>query len=96
VAEYVITATMLLLRGAYQSTPDVASPASGRAMRWAVRGRETAGKTLGIIGFGSIGQLTGRLARGLGMNVIAFDAMIDDDAPACSRTAASRPPACTT
>jgi (S)-sulfolactate dehydrogenase len=80
VAEYVITATMLLLRGAFTSTADVVA---GKWPRNALgnRGRETAGKTLGIIGFGSIGQLTGRLARSLDMNVIAFDAMIDDDAP---------------
>jgi (S)-sulfolactate dehydrogenase len=45
-------------------------------------GREIGGKTLGLIGFGSIGQLTARLARGLGMEVIAFDAMMDADHPA--------------
>jgi (S)-sulfolactate dehydrogenase len=45
-------------------------------------GREIGGKTLGLVGFGSIGQLTGKLARGLGMQVIAFDAMMDQDHPA--------------
>ena len=34
---------------------------------------ELAGKTMGIIGFGRIGQTTGRIARALGMNVIAYD-----------------------
>jgi len=34
---------------------------------------ELAGKTLGIIGFGRIGQATGRAARALGMEVIAND-----------------------
>ncbi|GHU32656.1 glycerate dehydrogenase [Betaproteobacteria bacterium] len=34
---------------------------------------ELAGKTLGIIGFGRIGQATGRIAKALGMKVIAFD-----------------------
>ncbi|MDR2175842.1 MAG: D-2-hydroxyacid dehydrogenase [Synergistaceae bacterium] len=34
---------------------------------------ELAEKTMGIIGFGRIGQTTGRIARALGMNVIAFD-----------------------
>ena len=81
VAEYVITSAMLLLRGAFTSTADVVA---GKWPRNALgnRGRETAGKTLGIIGFGSIGQRTGKLARGLGMNVIAFDAMMDENAPA--------------
>ncbi len=31
---------------------------------------ELAGKTMGIIGFGRIGQATGRMAQGLGMNVL--------------------------
>jgi glycerate dehydrogenase len=34
---------------------------------------ELAGKTMGIIGFGRIGQATGRIAQALGMKVIAFD-----------------------
>ncbi len=80
VAEYVITSSMLLLRGAFTSTADVAA---GHWPRNALgKGRETAGKTLGIIGFGSIGRLTARLARGLGMQVIAYDAMLQEDAPA--------------
>ena len=35
---------------------------------------ELAGKTLGIIGFGRIGQGTGRIAQALGMKVVAYDA----------------------
>lgn len=34
---------------------------------------ELDGKTAGIIGFGRIGQTTGRIAKALGMNVIAYD-----------------------
>jgi (S)-sulfolactate dehydrogenase len=80
VAEYVIGSAMLLLRGAYQSTATVAA---GQWPRNALsNGRETAGKTLGLIGFGSIGQLTANLARALGMQVIAFDAMMGADHPA--------------
>ena len=79
VAEYVITSTMLLLRGAFASTADMAA---GKWPRNALgNGRETAGKTLGIIGFGSIGQLVAGLARGLGMQVLAFDAVLPLDAP---------------
>lgn len=37
------------------------------------KGIELGGKTLGIVGFGRIGQALGRMAKGLGMNVIAFD-----------------------
>ena len=80
VAEYVIGSAMLLLRGAYQST---AAVAAGQWPRNALsNGRETAGKTLGLIGFGSIGQITAKLARGLGLSVIAYDAMMDRDHPA--------------
>jgi (S)-sulfolactate dehydrogenase len=80
VAEYVVTAALMLLRGAYASTPAVAA---GQWPRTALSsGREAAGRTLGLIGYGAIGQLTARLARGLGMRVIAFDAMMDGDHPA--------------
>jgi (S)-sulfolactate dehydrogenase len=80
VAEYVIACAMLLLRGAYRSTPAVAA---GQWPRSALsNGREIGGKTLGLIGFGSIGQLTAKLAQGVGMTVIAFDAMMDVDHPA--------------
>ena len=34
---------------------------------------ELAGKTMGIIGFGRIGQAVGRLAKAFGMNVLAFN-----------------------
>lgn len=34
---------------------------------------ELEGKTIGIIGFGRIGQAEGRIAKALGMNVIAYD-----------------------
>lgn len=34
---------------------------------------ELDGKTMGIIGFGRIGQATGKIAKALGMKVIAFD-----------------------
>jgi len=84
VAEYVITAAMMLLRGAYASSADVAA---GKWPRNALgNGRETAGKTMGIIGFGSIGRTTARLAQGLGMPVIAFDAMLDADTPVFQET----------
>jgi (S)-sulfolactate dehydrogenase len=74
VAEYVLATAMLLLRGAYQSS---AAVAAGQWPRNALsKGREIGGKTLGLVGFGSIGQLTARLARGLGMQVLAHDAMM--------------------
>jgi len=41
------------------------------------KGVELRGKTLGIIGFGRIGQATARIALGCGMKVIASDPFID-------------------
>ncbi|MBP6252244.1 MAG: hydroxyacid dehydrogenase [Rubrivivax sp.] len=79
VAEYVVTAALVLRRGAWMATPSVAAgqwPRNGLS-----NGREIGGRTLGLIGFGGIGQLTAGLARGLGMRVIAFDAMMDADHP---------------
>ncbi len=86
VAEYVIGTAMLLLRGAYAATPAVAG---GQWPRNALsNGREIAGKTLGLIGFGSIGQLTATMGLALGMQVVAFDAMMDDDHPAFAQIGA--------
>ncbi|MDA0176667.1 MULTISPECIES: D-2-hydroxyacid dehydrogenase [Mesoflavibacter] len=41
------------------------------------KGTELKGKTLGIIGFGRIGQATAKVAIGAGMKVIAFDPFIE-------------------
>ncbi len=43
---------------------------------------ELSGKTMGIIGFGRIGQNTGALAKAFGMNVIAYDAYPSDSGKA--------------
>jgi glycerate dehydrogenase len=39
---------------------------------------ELAGKTMGIIGFGRIGQTTGIIAKALGMKILAFDTFQND------------------
>lgn len=86
VAEYVIASSMLLLRGAYQST---AAVAAGAWPRTALSdGRESAGKTLGLVGFGGIGQLAARLARSLGMRAVAYDPLLAADAPVWQETGA--------
>jgi (S)-sulfolactate dehydrogenase len=84
VAEYVIATSMVLLRGAYLSSAEVAAGKWPRARLSS--GRESAGKTLGLVGFGGIGRLTARLARSLGMWVIAHDPMIPADAPVWRET----------
>ncbi len=80
VAEYVIASAMLLLRGVYRASDDVIA---GRWPRDALsQGREIGGKALGLVGFGSIGRTTAALARGVGMRVLAFDALLAADDPA--------------
>jgi (S)-sulfolactate dehydrogenase len=76
VAEFVIGAVMFLLRGAYAATDAVAAGAWPRSTLSG--GRETAGKTLGIVGFGGIGRLVARLAQGLGMQVVASDPLLPE------------------
>lgn len=46
---------------------------------WLTPQMELAGKTLGIIGFGSIGKAVGRLARAFGMNVIVYNRSQSED-----------------
>lgn len=51
-----------------------------RAGEWPrTEGRELHGGTLGVIGFGAIGQLVAERAKGFGMRVIAYDPMLPDD-----------------
>ena len=43
------------------------------------KGTELMGKTLGIIGFGRIGQETAKIGIGLGMKVVAFDLFVEKE-----------------
>lgn len=75
VAEYVMATAMILLRGAaYRSS---AAVAAGRWPRQMLsQGREISGKTLGLVGMGSVGRVTARKARAFGVRVVAFDPAI--------------------
>jgi len=80
VAEYVVAAAMLLLRGAFFATAEVAG---GRWPRQALsEGRELGGKILGLVGFGAIGRLTAQKAHALGMRVLGHDPQLADGDPA--------------
>ncbi len=70
VAEYVVAAAMLLLRGAFAAGGEVAA---GAWPRQRLIGREISGKRLGLIGFGAIARETAARARALGMQVGAYD-----------------------
>jgi len=80
VAEYVVTAALMLLRGAWLATGEVAA---GRWPRAALsQGREVQGKALGVVGFGSVGRVTARKAAALGMRVLGHDPQVPDGDPA--------------
>ncbi|MDC0198064.1 hypothetical protein OAK13_04510 [Candidatus Thioglobus sp.] len=70
VAEYVITCALSLLKNipiAHSGT------ASGQWPRTSIESRELGGKTLGLLGFGTIGRKVCRLAQLFGAEVIAYD-----------------------
>lgn len=69
VAEYVICTAMMLLRGAYLHSAEVARGEWPRSTLSS--GGELAGKQIGIVGFGGAGQCVARLALALGMRVHA-------------------------
>jgi (S)-sulfolactate dehydrogenase len=79
VAEYVIATAMLLLRSAYGATDAVIA---GKWPRNALIGREVSGRTMGLVGFGSIARETARRARALGMRCLAFDPFVPPSDPA--------------
>ncbi len=61
---------------------------AGNWNRTAYVGTELCGKTLGLVGFGRIGQMTAERARAFDMQIIAADAFLKPDAPALARLAA--------
>lgn len=79
VAEYVICGVLMLLRGAYFATQEVAD---GAWPRTRLMGREAMDSTLGLVGFGSIARETAQRARALGMKIVAYDPFLPDDHPA--------------
>jgi D-3-phosphoglycerate dehydrogenase len=48
-----------------------------KALKTAYRGKELSGKTVGIVGFGAIGQSMAKLCLGMGMHVIFCDPEVD-------------------
>jgi D-3-phosphoglycerate dehydrogenase len=69
--------TMALLLALARNVPQAhASLTSGRWERSKFLGVELYEKTLGILGFGRIGQLVAQRARGFNMKVVAFDPFV--------------------
>ncbi|MDF1608099.1 hydroxyacid dehydrogenase [Hoeflea sp. YIM 152468] len=78
VAEYVITTASMLLRGAFLRSAEVAA---GGWPRQSLMGRELAGKTIGLVGYGSIAREVAWRAHMLGMHVVACDPYLLADHP---------------
>ncbi|WP_433616237.1 NAD(P)-dependent oxidoreductase [Dactylosporangium sp. CA-139114] len=71
VAELALALTLMGLRGLPQAADAL------RAGTWQrSTGREAAGRTLGIVGYGAIGRRLAGLARGLEMTVVAHDPFV--------------------
>ncbi len=72
--------TMALLLALARNVPQAyASLIAGKWERSKYSGVELYEKTLGIIGFGRIGQLVAQRARGFGMRVLAFDPYVSSE-----------------
>lgn len=87
VAELAMGGMYVMLRKAYHATNEVIA---GSWPRMQMTGREVMGKTLGIVGLGSIGKALAWRARGVGMQVQAWDPYLPDDATAWSEFGISK------
>ncbi|MEK5059011.1 hypothetical protein BK126_01135 [Paenibacillus sp. FSL H7-0326] len=74
VAEYVMASILTVNRPLIAATRDVIS---GGWDRKKFGGREIQGTTLGLIGVGQVGRLTGSKAQALGLHVIGYDPMYE-------------------
>ena len=79
VAELVIAHLMTGIRSLHDSNRKMPSAGSDKfadLKKKYSKGIEAGGKTIGIVGFGRIGQAVARLAIGLGMKPVAYDPMV--------------------
>jgi D-3-phosphoglycerate dehydrogenase len=76
VAELVFTHAFSLSRLINQATREMATGDFEKLKKTCSAGIQLRGRTMGIIGFGRIGQEVARMAIGLGMNVLATDPFV--------------------
>ncbi len=75
VAEYVMAAMLMLLRGAYRESDRVIA---GAWPRTELIGHEAGGRCMGLVGYGATAREVGARARALGMSVVAYDPFLKD------------------
>jgi D-lactate dehydrogenase len=76
VAEYAFGLLLSLTRKIYESADAIKETEAFNEAR--IRGEDLMGKTIGIIGTGRIGKMAIHMAKGFGMQVIAYDAKPDE------------------
>ena len=72
-AEHTLALALALFRNVPQAHESLVA---GRWDRSKFKGAELYGKTLGVVGFGRIGQLVAKRAQGFEMDVVAFDKFV--------------------
>ncbi|MFB6105710.1 MAG: NAD(P)-dependent oxidoreductase [Halobacteriaceae archaeon] len=77
VAEYTVTAMLALRRELRRADRDVRN---GVWEKFGYTNSEVAGQVMGVFGYGAIGSLVADLARGLDMDVVAYDPYVEDAA----------------
>lgn len=87
VAEYVIATILVLSRGIHGVSARVIA---GEWPRERLAGRDAAGRTLGLLGFGDIARAVAGRAGALGMRLSAYDPYVDADDPAWRALRAER------
>ncbi len=78
VAELVFTHAFNLARLINQANREMATGDFNNLKKRCSEGIQLRGRTLGVIGFGRIGQEAARMAIGLGMNVMATDLVVEE------------------
>ncbi|HEY5653495.1 MAG TPA: NAD(P)-dependent oxidoreductase [Pontiella sp.] len=76
VAEEVVA---LMLADARHVIPSDASTRAGKWEKKNFMGREVTGKTVGIVGFGAIGQLAAKRLSGFDVKILAYDPFLSDE-----------------
>jgi D-3-phosphoglycerate dehydrogenase len=79
VAEYAIGLLITSFRHIHHAARDLENGGNPKEIKKASAGEEVAGKTLGIIGLGAIGQLVAIKAIGLSMKVVGYDPYLSDE-----------------
>lgn len=74
VAEHAVAMMFALAKNFYEAQVEMAK--GNWKIRDAKKATELEGKTVGIVGFGNIGKVTGQICKAIGMKLIAYDPVL--------------------